>query len=128
MSSLERVVCIFQVFGESPQFAVVEEYTCNICIESSDFDSVADFSAAKKLLSVLKASIARICLRFMSFSVSSRLPSSLHFFHLSIPRRIISYSSILDSLIARLRFARVDGVVFLIYVILCLAVVAQLLT
>ena len=38
MSSLESVDCIFQLFGEGPQFAVVEEYTCNICIESSDFD------------------------------------------------------------------------------------------
>ena len=50
MSSLERVDCIFQFFGESPQsvqFAVVEEYTCYICIECSDFDCVADFSAVK---------------------------------------------------------------------------------
>ena len=30
MSSLERVGYIFQFFGESPQFAVVEEYTCYI--------------------------------------------------------------------------------------------------
>ena len=45
MSSLERVDCISQYLGESPQFAVVEEYTCNICIEGSDFDCVADFSA-----------------------------------------------------------------------------------
>ena len=36
MSSLESVDCIFQFFGEGPQFAVVEECTCNICIESSD--------------------------------------------------------------------------------------------
>ena len=47
MSSLERVDCIFQFFGESPQFAVIEEYTCYICIECSDFDCVADFSAVK---------------------------------------------------------------------------------
>ena len=40
MSSLERVDCIFQFFGESPQFAIVEEYTCYICIEGSDFDCV----------------------------------------------------------------------------------------
>ena len=39
MSPLENVDCIFQIFGE----AVVGEYTCNICIESSDFDCVADF-------------------------------------------------------------------------------------
>ena len=32
------------MFGESPQFAVVEEHTC---IEGSDFDRVADFSAGK---------------------------------------------------------------------------------
>ena len=37
-------------FGEDPQFAVVEEYTCNICIESSDFDSVADSSAVNNFL------------------------------------------------------------------------------
>ena len=30
MSSLESVDCIFQFFGEGQQFAVVEEYTCNI--------------------------------------------------------------------------------------------------
>ena len=47
MSSLESVDCIFQCFGEGPPFAVVEEYTYNICIESSDFDFVADFSAVK---------------------------------------------------------------------------------
>ena len=47
MSSLESVDCIFQFFGEGPQFAVVEEYTCNICIESSDFDCVTDFFAVK---------------------------------------------------------------------------------
>ena len=122
---LERVDCIFQFFGESPQFAVVEEYTCYICIEGSDFDCVADFSAVKMLFSVLKASIARIVMRFMTFSVSSKLPSILHLFHFSLPCRIISYSSVLDSLITRLRFARVDGVVSLIYAILCLAVVAQ---
>ena len=34
-------------FGEGPQFAVVEENTCNICMESSDFDCVARFSAVK---------------------------------------------------------------------------------
>ena len=47
MSPLESVDCIFQFFGEGPQFAVVEENTCNICIESSDFYCVADFSAVK---------------------------------------------------------------------------------
>ena len=50
MSFLERVNCIFQFFGEPPQFAVVEEYTCYICIECSDFDCVADFSAVKQFI------------------------------------------------------------------------------
>ena len=50
MSSLERVDCIFQFFGESVQFAVVEEYTCYICIECSDFDRVADFSGFKNFI------------------------------------------------------------------------------
>ena len=86
------------------------------------------FLLSKILFSVLKASIARIFLRLMSFSVSSKLPSNLHFFHFSLPCLIISYSSVLDSLITRLRFARVDGVVSLIYVILCLAVVAQVIS
>ena len=80
------------------------------------------------LVTVLKASIASIFLRLVSFSVSSRLPSNLHFFHFSLPCRIISYSSVLDPLIIRLRFARVDGVVSLIYVMVCLAVVAQLIS
>ena len=129
MSSLERVDCVFQFFGESPQFAIIEEYTCYICIEGSDFDCVADFFLlSKHVFSVLKASIARIFLRFMSFSVSSKLPSNLHFFHVSLPCRIISPSSVLDSLITIFRFARVDGVVSLIYVILCLAVGAQLIS
>ena len=52
MSSLESVDCIFQFFGDGPQFAVVklEEYTCNICIESSEFDFVADFSAVNNFI------------------------------------------------------------------------------
>ena len=50
MSPLESVDCIFQFFGEGPQFAVVEGKTCNICIESSDFDCVAYFSAVKNLI------------------------------------------------------------------------------
>ena len=37
-------------FCESPQFSVVEEYTCYICIEGSDFDCVADFSAVKHFI------------------------------------------------------------------------------
>ena len=43
MSPLESVDCIFQFFGEGPQFAVVEKNTCNICIESSDFSAVKNF-------------------------------------------------------------------------------------
>ena len=50
MSSLASVDCIFQFFGEGPQFAVVEQYTCNICIESSDLDCLADFSAVKNVI------------------------------------------------------------------------------
>ena len=74
----------------------------------TDFDCVADFSGVKNILfSVLKASIARFFLRLMSFSVSSRLPSKLNFIHFSLPCRIISYSSVLDSLITILSFAKV---------------------
>ena len=83
---------------------------------------------SKMLFSVLKASIARIFLLLMSFSESSRLPSNFHFFHVSSSYRIISYSSGLDSLITKFRFARVDGGVSLIYVVLCLAMVAQLIS
>ena len=50
MSPLESVDCVFQFFGEGPQFAVVEENTRNICIESSDFYCVADFSAVNNLM------------------------------------------------------------------------------
>ena len=50
MSSLESVDCIFQFFGEGPQFAVVEEHTCSICIEGSDFDCVADFSVVTNFI------------------------------------------------------------------------------
>ena len=49
MSPLESVDCIFQFFGEGPQFAVVEENTRNIC-KSSDFYCVADFSAVKNFI------------------------------------------------------------------------------
>ena len=119
----------FLIFGDGPQFAVVEQYTCNIilCIESSDSDCVADFSAVKKSIQRFEASIASIFLRLISFSVSSRLSNNWHFFHFSLPYRIISYSSVLASLITILRFARVDDVVSL-YVILCLAVVALLIS
>ena len=55
MSYLERVDCIFQFLGDSPQFAVVEEYTCNICVEGSDFDCVADFSAAKIFIQLFES-------------------------------------------------------------------------
>ena len=103
MSSLESVDCIFQFVYEGSQFAVVEENTCNICIESSDFTALLICMLSTNLFGVLKASIARIFLRLMSFSVSSRLPSNLQFFHFSLPCRIISYSSVLDSLITRLR-------------------------
>ena len=47
MSPLESVTVFF---GEGPQFAVVEEKPCNICIESCDFDCVADVSAVKNVI------------------------------------------------------------------------------
>ena len=50
MSSLESVDCILQFFGEGPQFVVVEEYTWNTCIESSDFDCVVDSSVVQFLI------------------------------------------------------------------------------
>ena len=42
---LWKVLTVFSsFFGEGPQF------TCNICIESSDFDCVADLSALKNVI------------------------------------------------------------------------------
>ena len=42
---LWKVLTVFSsFFGEGPQF------TCNICIESSDFDCLADFSALKNVI------------------------------------------------------------------------------
>ena len=90
----------FPIFGESPQFAVVEENTCYICIECSDSDCVADVSA----VCFIQRFESIYCKNFSAvyvFSVSSKLPSNLHFFHFSLPCRIISYSSVLDSLITR---------------------------
>ena len=82
MSSLERVDYIFQFLGESPQFAVIEEYTCYIyALNVLILTALLIFLLSTILFSVLKESIARIFLRLMSFSVSSRLPSNLHFFH-----------------------------------------------
>ena len=40
----------FPVFCEGPKLAVVKEYTCNISIERSDFDSVADVAAIKNVI------------------------------------------------------------------------------
>ena len=91
MSPLESVDCIFQFFGEDPQFAVVEENTRNICIESSDdFYCVADFSAVKNFIQCFESIYCKNFLRLMSFSVSSRLPSNLQFFHFLLLCRIIS--------------------------------------
>ena len=56
MSPLESVDSIFQFFGEGPQFAVVEENTCNICIDSFDFTVLLIFLLSKIVFSVLKAS------------------------------------------------------------------------
>ena len=50
------------------QFAVVKEYTLNMCIAHSDFDCVSDCSALKKVC-VLKACVAIICLLLMYVSV-----------------------------------------------------------
>ena len=61
MSSLESVDCNFQFFGEGPQFSVVEENTCNICIESSDFDCVADFSAVKNVIQSFDSIYCKHC-------------------------------------------------------------------
>ena len=78
ISPLESVDCIFQFFGEGPQFAVVEENTCNICIESSDFDCVADFSAVKNFIQcfariflvTLSDYIIIFCLRFVDHQIA----------------------------------------------------------
>ena len=59
MSPLESVDCIFQFFCEGPQFAVVEVNTRNICIESSDFDCVADFSAVKNFIQCFESIICK---------------------------------------------------------------------
>ena len=45
---LWKVLTVF--FGEGPQFAVVKEYTCNICIGSSEFDCKADLSAINNVI------------------------------------------------------------------------------
>ena len=79
MSSLEHVDCIFEFFGERPQFAVVEEYTCNIRFEVLILTALLIFLLSNFLFSVLNAYIARLFLRFMSFPVSSRLPNNLHY-------------------------------------------------
>ena len=69
-SSLKSVDCIFQFFGEGPQFAVVEEHTCNICIESSDFYVVADFSAVKNFIQCFESIH---CKNFSTFDVIFRV-------------------------------------------------------
>ena len=69
MSSSESVDCIFQFLCEGPQFAVVEENTCNICIESSDFDRVADFSAVKNYIFSLPFFII-FCLRIVDDQIA----------------------------------------------------------
>ena len=60
MSPLESVDSIFQFFGDGPQFAVVEENTCYICLESSDCDCVADFSAVKKCIQCFESIYCKI--------------------------------------------------------------------
>ena len=73
MSSLESVDSISSFVV---QFAVVKEYTLNMCIAHSDFDCISDCSALKKVC-VLKACIAIICLLLMYVYVSSKLASNL---------------------------------------------------
>ena len=46
---------------------------------------------SNRFFSLLKASIAIICLRLVCFSGSSKLPSNLHFFHFSVPCRSTPY-------------------------------------
>ncbi len=66
MSPLESVDCIFQFFGEGPQFAVV------------DFDCVADFSAVKNFIQcfariflvTLSDYIIIFCLRFVDHQIA----------------------------------------------------------
>ena len=77
---LAKFLC--QFFGEGPQFAVVVEYTCNVCIDISDVDCVADFSAVKKyVFSVLKESIARL---FSAVDVIVHVISSAYFGSISM--------------------------------------------
>ena len=60
MSSLESIDCIFQFFGEGTQFAVVEEYTCNLifyALKVLILTALLIFLLSKILFSVLKASI-----------------------------------------------------------------------
>ena len=90
MSPLQSVDCIFRFFGEGPPFAVVEETLATYALKVLIFTVLLIFLLSNFFFSVLKASIARIFLRLMSFSVSSRLPSNLQFFHFSLPCRIIS--------------------------------------
>ena len=83
MSPFESVDCIFQFFVR------VHSSFATYVLEVLIFTVLLIFLLSKIVFSVLKASIARICLRLMSFSVSSRLPSNLKFFHFSLPCRII---------------------------------------
>ena len=41
---------LWKVFCEGLQFAVVVENTCNICIESYEFDCIADSSDIKNVI------------------------------------------------------------------------------
>ena len=102
MYSLERVDCIFQFFCEGPQFDVVEEYTCNIyALKILVLTALLIFLLSTILFSVLKASIARICLRLMSFSYLADSPVTCIS---STPCYLVglfhNYSSALDSLMS----------------------------
>ena len=82
-SSLGSFDFIFQFFGDGPQCAAVMEYACNM--NDLILTVLVIFLLSDKLVRVLKASIARIILRMMSFAVSSKIPNDLHCFHFSLP-------------------------------------------
>ena len=81
--SFGRLTLFSSFFGDGPQCAAVMEYACNM--NDLMLTVLVIFLLSDKLVRVLKASIARISLRMMSFSVSSNLPNDLHCFLFSIP-------------------------------------------
>ncbi len=78
MPVLEGVDGILLFFGYSPEFNVIKESTCHIGIESSQLDLEAVVYAVEDVFECSKASMLSIFFQLMSFSVSRRLPRSLH--------------------------------------------------